>query len=265
MYKSLDTLIKILVLEGQNRYQNKAIIGGMDKFYPNWLAEAQKEGVPDDLLRTMGNFLPRYSTMTIEERTLETSGMIDLLKQHQSNSGSTIQTSPGVSPSSSKSQKTSSKYSSSPTESASASKEPAKPLPTGLNAPLNVLQGIGEVKKEIYQSIGVNKVEDLMYYFPRRYVDYSTLKPINRLEFGDELTIIATVQSSLTTPIRRRNQARVEVVVSDGTGFLRLVFFRSLKYIQSFENHFRRGTQLVISGKVTMYLGRKQMNDPAFE
>ena len=70
MYKSLDTLIKILVLEGQNRYQNKAIIGGMDKFYPNWLAEAQKEGVPDDLLRTMGNFLPRYSTMTIEERTL---------------------------------------------------------------------------------------------------------------------------------------------------------------------------------------------------
>ena len=265
MYKSLETLIKILVLEGQNRYQNKAIIGGMDKFFPNWLAEAQKEGVPDDLLRTVGNFLPRYSTMTIEERTLETSGMINLLKQHQSNSGSTIQTSPGVTPSSRKSQKTSSKYSSSPSESASASKEPAKPLPTGLNAPLNVLQGIGEVKKEIYQSIGVNKVEDLMYYFPRRYVDYSTLKPINRLEFGDELTIIATVQSSLTTPIRRRNQARVEVVVSDGTGFLRLVFFRSLKYIQSFENHFRRGTQLVISGKVTMYLGRKQMNDPAFE
>jgi len=96
-------------------------------------------------------------------------------------------------------------------------------------------------------------------------VDYSTLKTINRIEYNDELTIIATVQSFITTPIRQRNQARIEVVVSDGTGFLRLVFFRSLKYVQSFENHFRRGTQLVISGKVTMYLGRKQMNDPAFE
>jgi len=265
MYKSLETLKKILVFEGQNRFQNKAIIGGMEKFFPNWLAEAKKEAVPEDILLPLENFLPRYSILNAEERAVESARIIDLIKQYETGNSVTAKTLPGFRPPARESERASAINSHPPTETTSVSIEPAKSINTGLNASVNVLQGIGDVKKEIYQSIGINKVEDLLYYFPRRYVDYSTLKTINRLEFGDELTIIATVQSFLTTPIRRRNQARVEVVVSDGTGFLRLVFFRSLKYIQSFENHFRSGTQLVISGKVSMYLGRKQMNDPAFE
>ena len=53
--------------------------------------------------------------------------------------------------------------------------------------------------------------------------------------------------------------------MSDGTGFLRLSFFRGSKYAQNFANQFQHGKQLVISGKVEPYLGRKQMNDPSFE
>lgn len=264
MYKSLETLKKILILEGQNHYGNRAIIGGMEKFYPNWLTEASKEGVPDEILDQLESFLQRYTEMENSQRESETLTILSLIQ------GQASSTSANNSISNYENQNNTNFGSEKKPVYALEKRVPGVTEPTvksntGLNAPVNVLQGIGDVKKEIYQSIGVSKIEDLLYYFPRRYVDYSTLKTINRLEYDDELTIIATVQSSLTTPIRRRNQARVEVVVSDGTGFLRLVFFRSLKYVQSFENHFRRGTQLVISGKVSMYLGRKQMNDPAFE
>ena len=236
----------------------------MLRFFPNWLNDARTENIPESFLSEIEIFFHQYAEMDPPARNqavqrivsaMNTTSSPNTMEQPDSADPElqTVETPPApVTATVARTQ----------TE---QPRSPAIKTATGLNAPVNVLQGVGEVKKELYRSLGVQKIEDLLYYFPRRYVDYSTLKTINRLEYGDELTIIATVQSSITTPIRRKNQARVEVVVSDGTGFLRLVFFRSLKYIQSFERNFKNGTQLVISGKVTMYLGRMQMNDPAFE
>jgi ATP-dependent DNA helicase RecG len=137
----------------------------------------------------------------------------------------------------------------------------------GLDAPITVLNGVGKETVKKYQNLGIKTLGDLLYYFPRRYDDYSQLKPINHLQFGDELTIIATVQSSSITHIKNKNQSRIEVVVSDGTGFLRLIFFRYGRedIARYYENQFKHGVQLVISGKVDMYLGRLQMRDPAWE
>ncbi len=265
MFRSLEKLNKILALEMQSKYADKAIIGGLHKFYPNWIIEARSDQIPDDLLLQVEDLFTKYSQMDLASReTALTAVMLAIKKQNQEPGQANAQTIAEITPSGNTKKATE----------GTKPKEEKKPAPqanqspkqaTGLQSSLTILHGIGDVKKDLYVSLGVHKIEDLLYYFPRRYVDYSTLKTINRIEYDEELTIIATVQSLLTTPIHRRNQARVEVVVSDGTGFLRLVFFRSLKYVQSFENHFRRGTQLVISGKVSMYLGRKQMNDPAFE
>ena len=265
MLRSLEKLIKILNLEIQSNYADKAIIGGLHKYLPNWITEARTDQVPEELIQQIEVLLTQYSDLDNPARE---SGIKSILRkireQYKGNEPSPeLSASPMLSTiSNPRAIDIQTNNNHQKTNQAQAS---GNRLEGGLRSPLTVLQGIGEVKQELYHSLGVRRIEDLFYYFPRRYVDYSTLKTINRVEYGDELTIIATVQSSLTTPIKRRNQARVEVVVSDGTGVLRLVFFRSLKYIQSFENHFRRGTQLVISGKVTMYLGRKQMNDPSFE
>ena len=264
MFRSLEKLTKILVLEMQAKYADKAIIGGLHKFYPNWIIEARSEPIPEDLMRQIEDLFTNYARLDTTSREVGINAILSAIKQQdqQQRLGS-------VQPV----QITHVPYRNEKTEAPVKPKEDIKPVrqvnqpkqTTGLQSSLTILHGIGDIKKELYESLGVHKIEDLLYYFPRRYVDYSTLKTINRIEYDEELTIIATVQSLLTTPIQRKNQARVEVVVSDGTGFLRLVFFRSLKYVQSFEKHFLRGTQLVISGKVSMYLGRKQMNDPAFE
>jgi ATP-dependent DNA helicase RecG len=55
----------------------------------------------------------------------------------------------------------------------------------------------------------------MLYYFPRRYDDYTQLKPINRLKYGEEVTVIGTVQNVINRPIRGHAQI-VEAVVSDG-------------------------------------------------
>ena len=264
MLKSLEKLTKILLLEKQAKYADKAIIGGLHKFYPNWIIEARSEPVPADLLRQIEDLFTNYAMLDMTSREVGITSILSAIKQQDQeqsvNSDLYVKTTPVPYRNEKIEPPLKPKENKNSFRQINQSKQA-----TGLQSSLTILHGIGDIKKELYESLGVHKIEDLLYYFPRRYVDYSTLKTINRIEYDEELTIIATVQSLLTTPIHRKNQARVELVVSDGTGFLRLVFFRSLKYVQSFEKHFLRGTQLVISGKVSMYLGRKQMNDPAFE
>ena len=36
---------------------------------------------------------------------------------------------------------------------------------------------------------------DMLYYFPRRYEDYSQLKPIKSLFYGELVTVLGTIQS----------------------------------------------------------------------
>ncbi|MBE0699491.1 MAG: ATP-dependent DNA helicase RecG, partial [Anaerolineaceae bacterium] len=140
----------------------------------------------------------------------------------------------------------------------------AKSLPAeehGLNAPLRVLQGVGNRLSQTLSSLGLNTLEDLLFYFPRRYDDYSQLKPINRLEYGEETTVLGTIQSVFTRPIRGGKLQLTEAVVGDGTGFLRVTWFNQ----PWLSGRFSAGTQVVLAGKVDQYLGRPTMSNPEIE
>ncbi len=51
---------------------------------------------------------------------------------------------------------------------------------------------------------GFIRLRDMLYYFPRRYDDYSQLKPINRLWYGEVVTVIGSVQSVNDPPGAQR-------------------------------------------------------------
>jgi len=284
MSASIDKLLKIIQLEGkQFSFSNHAVIGGFEKFLPSWLQEASSEGIAGDIVSEINSAFSDYAGKTDQERSKIISTLLKKLKTLIPGDSSIQQTFQNLLPyflyshsddkeAIEEKPRTAIQGSTpKPTPPSTPEKPTPTPSPTpsgpnvGINAPLTVLSGVGKVMADKYESVGVKTLGDLLYYFPRRYDDYSQLKPINRLQYGDELTIIATVQSFLTTQLKNRNMSRVEVVVSDGTGFLRLVFFRGGDTAHYLENRFKRGTQLVISGKVDMYLGRLQMANPDFE
>jgi ATP-dependent DNA helicase RecG len=268
MYRSLDKVGKILFHESEKHYTNHAIIGGFEKLLPNLLPEFQKDNVPATLITAISEVFLAYSKGSPEDREKL---IVNLASQIEEISGQKINLV--------KLQKndvvTNKPVEVERTEPVIQNAKPNILVPTqiksiippstGLDADIKALKDVGPAKSAEFHQLGVFKVRDLLYLFPRRYDDYSKLKPINRLEYDERLTIIATVQSVLSTKMRNREMARVEVVVSDGTGFLRLVFFRGSKYIRSFEAQFHHGRQLVISGKTEMYLGRLQMNNPNIE
>lgn len=133
--------------------------------------------------------------------------------------------------------------------------------PAAFNAPLTVLTGVGQITAASLKKLGLETLGDLLYFFPRRYEDYSQLKPIKDLFYGDVLTVIGTVQSVTTRPIKGGKQSVVEVIISDGTGSLRSTFF-NMPYLI---NQMKKGDAVALSGKIDQYLGRLVMNNPAFE
>ena len=130
-----------------------------------------------------------------------------------------------------------------------------------LNASVTVLPRIGERKAKTLQRIGIETLGDMLYYFPRRYDDYSQLTPINRLQYNQKTTIIGTVQSVSSRKIRGGRSTLVEAVVSDGSAALRVTWFNQ----PWITNKLRRGMQIVLSGKVEQYLGRATINSPEWE
>ena len=96
---------------------------------------------------------------------------------------------------------------------------------------------------------------------PRRYDDYSALKPIRELFYGQVVTVIGTVTAAGGRQARNSKMQIFEAILSDGTGSLRLTFFNQPWLV----NQLKEGNAISVSGKVDQYLGRMVMNSPEWE
>jgi ATP-dependent DNA helicase RecG len=100
----------------------------------------------------------------------------------------------------------------------------------------------------------------MLYNFPRRYDDYSKLKTIRQLWYGEVVTVIGVVQSVNTRHLRGGQARLVEAIVSDGSGALRATWWNP--YIAK---RLHTGMQVALSGKVEQYLGRLVISNPELE
>jgi ATP-dependent DNA helicase RecG len=128
------------------------------------------------------------------------------------------------------------------------------PLNTGagLDAPLTVLRGIGPERQAVFEKVGIATLRDLLLYYPRRYDNYSAMKPINRLDFGEECSVIGTVADAQSRRIRGGQTTLLKVILTDSTGALEISFFNQ----PWLADKLKPGKQIVVSGRVDQYLGR---------
>lgn len=133
--------------------------------------------------------------------------------------------------------------------------------PAALAAPVTVLQGVGPRLGATLERLGISTLGDMLYYFPRRYDDYSKLTPINRLRYGEEVTVIGTVKSISMRPLRSGRMQLVEAIVTDGTAALRVYWFNQAWIAKRLRN----GMPISLSGKIDQYLGRMVLNNPEWE
>ena len=131
-----------------------------------------------------------------------------------------------------------------------------------LSTPVRYIKGIGPKRSEDLKGLGINSIEDLLYYFPRRYEDRTNLKPIAELTEDSLQTVKGRILTSHERrSFRRRNFSILEVVIGDDTGKLTCVWFNQ-SYLK---DYFFIGSTLIASGKIERYSGRLQMSAPEFE
>ena len=116
--------------------------------------------------------------------------------------------------------------------------------------PLRRLRGLGTQRSAELEKIGLKTVADLLYYLPRRYLDRSTTMKCHDLREGLEATVVGKISSTRMTQFGRR--PRFELVLADGTGFLRCVFFNKASV---WPKVFSKGENVAFHGKITFYDG----------
>jgi ATP-dependent DNA helicase RecG len=131
-----------------------------------------------------------------------------------------------------------------------------------LNSSLQYTKGVGPKRAQAFHRLGVNSVEDLLYYFPRRYQDRRQLVTIAQLSQGQQQGFEAEVIAvSQRQSWRRRRFQIFEAVVSDATGRIKCVWFNQ-PYLK---NYFKPGQKVVLYGKVEQYQGKLQLSAAEFE
>ena len=137
-----------------------------------------------------------------------------------------------------------------------------------LKSDVMYLKGIGPKIAYILNKLGIYTVGDLLYYFPRKHVDYSTRTKIKDLEPGETTTIFGTIRSveAFTT---KNNLGVVKVRIVDGSGSLNLNFFssKSNKYtLERMKSQFPKGSGIMVSGtvKINSYDGMPTLDKPTY-
>ncbi|MEL6703643.1 MAG: ATP-dependent DNA helicase RecG [Bacteroidota bacterium] len=160
---------------------------------------------------------------------------------------------------------------SSPKQSAALERAPKAPDgtvldphdPRVLDVPIADLPRVGERRSAPLVKAGVKTFGDLFRFYPRRYLDRSTVTPINELVEGlnEAVTIVGRVSAKGVVP--GRGSMRLEVRFQDDSGgTLKAVWFRGAKWIGK---QFDQGGLYAVHGKVEKYGRTFSMAHPDFD
>jgi ATP-dependent DNA helicase RecG len=140
---------------------------------------------------------------------------------------------------------------------ASRSADEMLQMDQALDRPVTDVPGVGSAKAERLARMGIRSIRDLLYHAPFRYEDYTAMKQIADLMYGDEVTIAGVVQE-IDQYKSQQGTIVVTARVSDGTGVIGARWFGN-RYLVT---QLRPGTMVRLSGKVDAHLGRLQLNSP---
>jgi len=252
----IDSLRNILELERRKGYSDKAVFGGLDK-YLHKQAEQIRQSLVQSLNETkrkklVPQFLTSfdefnltnsdYASYDVDERKKWLENIFRFLKQvEKAEEKNELRTrTPGKS-------------------NAATTELRQQGQNEGLNLPITVIKGIAPKIASKFAKLNINTVHDLLYFFPRRYVDYSQRKAISELIVGQEQTITGTIwQANITTLGNRKG---TEAIIADETGTIRAVWFN-----QPFlARNFRTNARIAISGTVSEFNRKMGFQSPEWE
>ena len=119
-----------------------------------------------------------------------------------------------------------------------------------LSDDVRMVKHVGPKKAQLLKKLGIETVYDLVTYYPRAYEDESTISHISELHAGERESVLGTIMNISERTVRR-NMTILKVMISDGTGFVQVVWFNQ-RYLKK---QLKTGSRIFIKGKVQYAYG----------
>lgn len=122
-----------------------------------------------------------------------------------------------------------------------------------LDTKITDLNGVGKARGEKLQSMGINTVRDLIYYFPRSYENRGNVARLGEYNTESARSYILTVSSSVNSAKLKKNLTVSRFRAFDETGSVEVVFFNS----PFIKDVFVVGAEFRFYGKLTFNKNRR--------
>ena len=115
-----------------------------------------------------------------------------------------------------------------------------------LEQPVSVIKGIGEKKAQKLKRLGLVTLKDVLYDYPRRYIDRREVKHVAEIPTGSYGVVCARVVRKRIKPTHKNQKDLVLLDVTDGYYSGEIVFF-SGKFVAE---HFLQDEKYYFAGKI---------------
>ena len=129
-----------------------------------------------------------------------------------------------------------------------------------INSPIETLSGIGKKRAELYHKLGIYTMEELVSYFPRSYIDYSTPVPIGEAAINEHSVISAVIKQKLPAARIRPGLTLYKLVAADDTDSVTITYYNNPYAAEKLTI----GNEYRFFGRVTGGFMRKEMNSPQY-
>ena len=127
-----------------------------------------------------------------------------------------------------------------------------------LQTDIRYLKGVGESRAALYQKLGIETVEDLLYHIPRRYIDLTRPTPLAAAVPGQKCAVRALLAAKGREQRIRRGLSLFKLTAVDGPVTLHITFFNAKYTVEAL----REGEEYIFYGSVTGGFYSRQMDSP---
>ncbi len=134
-------------------------------------------------------------------------------------------------------------------------------VPLTLSSPITDMPHVNASQARALARLGCATVRDLLYHFPTRYEDFTTIYSISAIERDMRVTLAGTISAITTTYARQKRMRITTATLTDSSGSIRLIWFNE-RFVAT---ALRDGQAIRVSGTVGADLKGLIMTNPAFE
>ncbi|MBW8016482.1 MAG: ATP-dependent DNA helicase RecG [Planctomycetes bacterium] len=133
-----------------------------------------------------------------------------------------------------------------------------KPHRLDLDTEIQYVKGVGHTRAKAFRKAGVNKLYDLLEYYPRKWSFMPEPVKIKEIVAGQTVCIIGIIEQ---TDYKKFRKPRIfSASVADDSGMCKIIWFNG-GYLQ---NQLEPGKIIMASGKSSIYKYRVQLTNPKF-